>query len=298
MGADGAALTCQACGAVYPQGIEGFLDFGSSAGGARESSPRLQEYAAHQEGSGERRYVDYLRPWLEALTPSEVPLRVMDVGCGVGTSAALMEGDGYEAFGVDLPKAARFWAELGRDPERFFTADAEALPFRDAFFDAVTCIGVIEHVGTLTGHCTLAPDSERARAAFVRELVRVVRPAGRILIACPNKSFPIDIHHGPGDALGRPGRIRSAVSARTGLNLHKTWGAYHLPSRREIRRWFLGAGARGVRPLSAKGFFSFDGLRGRAPAPAASLAKSYVEHLPSPLRATALDPYLVLEVLR
>ena len=294
LGLKGAALVCEACASSYTAGTEGFLDFGSSAGGARESSPRLQEYAAHQEGSGERRYLEYLRPWIR----SEPTSRILDVGCGVGTIAELMAADGLEAFGVDLPKAARFWADLGRDPERFFTADAEALPFEDGFFDAVTCIGVIEHVGTVTGHCTLSHGFEQARVAFVRELVRLVRPGGRILVACPNKSFPIDFHHGPGDALSGPGRARSAVARRTGLNVHKTWGSYHLPSYGELHRWFRGAGARSVRPLLSKGFFSFDGLKGRVPVPAAILVKLYVERLPGVLRGTALDPFVLAEVRR
>lgn len=294
MGVAGRTLVCEACGSSFGAGEEGFLDFGSQAGGARESSRRLQEYAAHQEGSAERRYSEYLRPWLL----SEPASRVLDVGCGVGSTVALLERDGFDAYGVDLPKAAGFWAELDRDPERLFCADAAALPFEDGFFDAVVCVGVIEHVGTITGHCTLAPDFGLARVAFVRELVRLVRPGGRLLVACPNKSFPLDIHHGAGDALTRPGRLRSLVSARTGMNLHKTWGAYHLLSSGEIDRLFVRAGAKSSRPLPSKGFFSFEGLKGRAPVSVVRLAKRYVDGLPGPLRGTALNPFVLIEVRR
>lgn len=50
-------------------------------------------------------------------------------------------------------------------------ADIEALPFADAEFDGVICLDVIEHVG------------DPFRAA--RELMRVVRPGGHLLVTIP-----------------------------------------------------------------------------------------------------------------
>lgn len=294
----GAGMDCPACPAGYPLGEHGFVEFGTAAGGARETGPRLEGYAGHQEDSGERRYRDYLLPWAR----SNRVHTILDAGCGVGVIAECFTHDGFDAYGVDLPKAARFWAAAGRSPERFFCADATRLPFADSSFDAALSMGVIEHIGTITGHCTLAHDHRRARADYARELVRVLKPGGRLLVSCPNKTFPVDIHHGPGDALTQPGRLRREISTRAGLNVHRTWGSYHLMSLAEVRDLFLGAGASRVTALPARGYFAFDGIAERLPkalaGPGTSAIRAYVERLPSPLRGTPLDPFVLAEVSR
>lgn len=293
-----AGMDCLACSESYRPGEHGFIEFGATSGGAREDSPRLQEYAGHQEDSGERRYREYLLPW----SRPDRATRILDAGCGVGVIAECFARDGFEAYGVDLPKAARFWAAAGRSPERYFCADATRLPFADSSFDVVLSMGVIEHIGTITGHCTLAHDHQRARADYARELVRVLKSGGRLLVSCPNKNFPVDIHHGPGDELTQPGRLRREISTRAGLNVHCTWGSHHLLSFPEVRDLFRAAGASRVTPLPARGYFAFDGISERMPKALAALGTSairaYVERLPIALRGTALDPFVLAEVSR
>jgi SAM-dependent methyltransferase len=102
-------------------------------------------------------------PWAVALGAiAEMrPHRILDVGCGTGEFAALLTAP--EVVCVDLSAAA---VEAAR--ARGLTADvadAQALPFPDGSFDVVIASWMLYHV----------PD--RARA--IRELARVVRPAGR-----------------------------------------------------------------------------------------------------------------------
>jgi len=99
--------------------------------------------------------------------------RVIDVATGTGNAALAAARCGCEVVGIDYVPAllaqgrARAQAE-GLDVE-FREGDAEALPFADGAFDAALSIyGVM-----------FAPDQERA----ARELVRVVRPGGRIAVA-------------------------------------------------------------------------------------------------------------------
>lgn len=283
------SATCAGCGAVWPRNEHRYLRFDVRAGGAEETGQRLESYARHQEEAGERRARDFLIPWLEGAA------RVLDAGCGTGAVADALGETGIEAFGVDLPKATRFWAEAGRDPDRFFVADVTSLPFADAAFDAVLSMGVIEHVGTVTGHCTLAPDFRIQRARYAAELVRVTRPGGRILVTCPNKAFPVDLHHGPGDEAGRPGRTRAWTSRRLGLNVHRTWGTYHLLSFPEVSRLFLEAGARRVRPVDPRGYFAFEGVRSGPLSAVAGPARAWIEGLPARLRGTVLDPFVLAE---
>jgi ubiquinone/menaquinone biosynthesis C-methylase UbiE len=105
--------------------------------------------------------------------------RVIDVGCGTGADvralAALVGPDGT-VDGVDnsqrLVDEARLQTPLTGDGIRFHTGDAHDLPFTDAAFDAARAERVLMHL------------AEPARA--VRELVRVTKPGGRVLIADPD----------------------------------------------------------------------------------------------------------------
>src|SRR5690606_26208157 len=57
---------------------------------------------------------------------------------------------------------------------------AEAIPYPDNRFDTILSHEVLEHV-----------DDDRAA---VREMVRVLRPGGRIIIFAPNRWYPFETH--------------------------------------------------------------------------------------------------------
>jgi arsenite methyltransferase len=103
--------------------------------------------------------------------------RVLDVGCGAGTDslvAAQMVGPGGRVVGIDmtpemLAKARASGREMGVTNVEFVEGEAEAMPFEDASSDVVISNGVID----------LIPDKE----AVFSEILRVLRPGGRIQIA-------------------------------------------------------------------------------------------------------------------
>jgi len=99
-------------------------------------------------------------------------LRVLEIGCGLGTDGARFARAGATYTGVDLTEAAVSLArrrfELEGLPGEFRVADAEALEFKDESFDLVYTHGVLHHT----------PD---ARAA-VREIHRVLAPSGRAVV--------------------------------------------------------------------------------------------------------------------
>ena len=70
-----------------------------------------------------------------------------------------------------------------------YTSDLRALPLRDDWFDEVVCLSTLEHVGMdNAGYGAAAPRAEdpRAEAAqALRELLRVVRPGGRVHLSVP-----------------------------------------------------------------------------------------------------------------
>jgi SAM-dependent methyltransferase len=109
-----------------------------------------------------------------ALRPGE---RVLDVGSGPGLLAADMAevvGLAGHVIGIDVSDAMlalgqRRCANIGETVRlSFIKADATALPFPDAAFDAAVSIQVYEYVADL-------PNA-------LAELYRVLRPGGRALI--------------------------------------------------------------------------------------------------------------------
>ena len=99
-------------------------------------------------------------------------LKVLEIGCGLGTDGAQFARAGADYTGVDLTDAAIELAQKRFDlfnlPGKFQTADAEKLDFADDSFDLVYSHGVLHHT----------PDTERA----VREIYRVLRPGGRAVV--------------------------------------------------------------------------------------------------------------------
>lgn len=112
--------------------------------------------------------------------------RVLDVGCGTGTLALEAKrrvGPGGLVRGVDagaemVARAARKSVRRGL-PVAFEVATAQALPFREGEFDVVLCTLMMHHL----------PEGGRLRA--VREMTRVLRPGGRLLIADLARSWSL-----------------------------------------------------------------------------------------------------------
>jgi ubiquinone/menaquinone biosynthesis C-methylase UbiE len=99
--------------------------------------------------------------------------RVLDVATGSGNAAIAAARHGCAAVGVDyvpsLLEAGRRRADAEGLAVELLEGDAEALPFPDDSFDAVTSV-----FGTM-----FAPDHAKAAA----ELLRVCRPGGTIALA-------------------------------------------------------------------------------------------------------------------
>jgi SAM-dependent methyltransferase len=99
-------------------------------------------------------------------------LRVLEIGCGLGTDGAQFAKAGANYTGIDLTQAAIDLAKrrfkLDQLPGTFRIADAERLDFPDNTFDLVYSHGVLHHT----------PDT----AAAVREIHRVLRPGGRAVV--------------------------------------------------------------------------------------------------------------------
>ncbi|MFQ4137319.1 methyltransferase domain-containing protein [Nodosilinea sp. PGN35] len=98
---------------------------------------------------------------------------VLDVGCGIGGSSRILARDyGFEVTGVTISpnqvKRAQQLTPAGVTA-RFQVDDAMALSFPDASFDVVWSVEAGPHM----------PD----KAVFARELLRVLKPGGVLVVA-------------------------------------------------------------------------------------------------------------------
>ena len=104
--------------------------------------------------------------------------RVLDVGCGLGMYTSAFQRYTPHVFGVEI-EADR--AREARERAQGVTRSVgEALPFTDDAFDVVFSHEVLEHVS-----------DDRWCA---REMVRVTRPGGRIVIFVPNRLYFFETH--------------------------------------------------------------------------------------------------------
>lgn len=96
--------------------------------------------------------------------------RILDAGCGNGWLASLY-GAGHMVVGIDLADAnLRRIRGLGMHAVKY-NLDGP-LPFADGVFDTVVCSEILEHI--------FNPD------LLLREILRVLRPGGRVILTVPN----------------------------------------------------------------------------------------------------------------
>jgi SAM-dependent methyltransferase len=99
--------------------------------------------------------------------------RILDVGCGTGANLLMLSQFG-QAEGVDVSEdALAFCRARGLDQVKL--GAAEALPYADGTFDLVTGLDVVEHL-----------DDD---LAGLKEMRRVLRPGGRVLLFVPAFMF-------------------------------------------------------------------------------------------------------------
>jgi ubiquinone/menaquinone biosynthesis C-methylase UbiE len=108
-------------------------------------------------------------------------MRVLEIGAGTGVHGAhMLSRHDLSYTGIDLSPEMIDLAKvrLG-DRADLLTSPAEELPFPDGSFDAVFCCAVIHHL------------SDKAKG--VSEMVRVVKPGGKVVMCEPNPLNPLNI---------------------------------------------------------------------------------------------------------
>jgi len=104
--------------------------------------------------------------------------RILEDGCGVGMYVAHLKPFGGLVFGLEYDfERVR---EAHQHSDLLACAAGEGLPYPAETFDLILSHEVLEHV--------------RDDAQAVREIVRAMKPGGRLVLFVPNRGYPFETH--------------------------------------------------------------------------------------------------------
>lgn len=103
---------------------------------------------------------------------------ILENGCGVGMYVEHLSPFGGKVIGLeyDYERAAK----ARMNSPHILNAGSESLPLPSGTFDLILSHEVIEHV----------QDDRTA----IREMIRALKPGGRIVLFCPNRGYPFETH--------------------------------------------------------------------------------------------------------
>ncbi len=103
---------------------------------------------------------------------------ILENGCGVGMYVKHLAPFGGKIFGLEFDFERT--SQAAQHAPRILNAAGEKLPFPANSFDLILSHEVIEHV----------QDDKQA----LREMIRTLRPKGRLILFCPNRGYPFETH--------------------------------------------------------------------------------------------------------
>ena len=183
---------CVACARAFPM-LGGYPDMIIGERFDDASDATLLEYEERSNADLTR---NYWQPLFNRMWPGEPrEPRLLSVGCGTGVDVDLLRDAGFDSVGIDCGNRTSVWPRRSHH-QRLLLANGKHLPFEDNSFDCAFCGCVFPHVGVIGDSNITAPDVEEQRLALAREMVRVLKPGGYIVVSSPNRWFPFDIFHG------------------------------------------------------------------------------------------------------
>ncbi len=185
-------IRCRSCAAQYGyrSGVPDLIL------GGRFDDVEDDELYAHEEMTCTYTTEQYMIPLLRRLFPDPgKPPRVLSLGCGLGIDVDLLNRAGYRTAGIDNGNRTVAWQRRSHRA-CLYLANGKHLPFEHGSFDMVYCGCVFPHVGVEGDSNRVTAGYLEDRLSVAREMSRVLRPNGAILVSSPNRLFPLDLFHG------------------------------------------------------------------------------------------------------
>lgn len=149
---------------------------------------------------------DHLAAVTTVLANTNRSARILDAGAEIYSNVlpALFLYGYRELYGINLS----FTDATRRGPIRYIPGDLTRTPFADGFFDAITCLSVIEHGVPL--------------ADYFREMHRLLKPGGLLITSTDYYPTPIDTRGQT--AHGTPIKIFTKAEIQSTLALAQSLG--------------------------------------------------------------------------
>jgi SAM-dependent methyltransferase len=290
-------LTCYVCGRTFFR-TNGFFSFDTESFAASQDylANNDDAFIAAEDEATKARMSRYFIPQLRRLGLGP-EARILCLGCGGGADVAALRALGYQkTFGVEMGWRSVWWKSRGRDSNSLFIVGGNALPFQDDFFDLIICLGVIEHVGAIGSGAQLYPDYREIRQLFLAEAVRVLSKKGKMILSCPNRTFPFDFQHNISKST-----VFKKVAAKTGVSFHSPLHRF-LNSYQDIRDIASTVSdSLIVEPMPVSGFLGLSFKKSPYLRPLSSLFDQYLavlDKMPGTLRMSFLNPYMITLIHR
>jgi SAM-dependent methyltransferase len=155
----------------------------------------------------DERLIDY--PFAHTNLGVSPGARVLDIGCSGSIFPIELASLGYQVWGLDMGEY-----HITHPNFNFIRGDIAHLPFPDDFFDVVTAISTIEHIG-LERYGESADEQKDGEA--IKELSRTLKPGGRLLITVPFGNG--SVAHWKGVSLHRAYNWKSLSGILSGLEI-------------------------------------------------------------------------------
>ncbi len=210
--------------------------------------------------------------------------KVLSLGCGTGIDIDILTQNKFDAIGLEIGNRSGAWNSR-KYPERFILANGMHMPFEDATFNAIYCGCVFPHVGVVGDSFILKKNYYKIRLKLAKEMVRVLKPGGIILVSGPNGNAPFDIFHGR-----KPG------------NYTPRYNAPHdkaIPNISDYKSMFLDSGASEITSMPTQNYWGFVRSKKSMKGLIFSLPIRFLFMLTSKIplfRGSLIDPWIVVQI--
>ena len=107
------------------------------------------------------------------------PATVLDIGCSESDFPIVLAAQGFKVFGIDIREC------YIKDPSyTFMKRDIMNTHFPNNFFDVITAISTIEHLG-VQGRYGIKEDAPLADNVAMKEIKRIIKRDGRFIMTVP-----------------------------------------------------------------------------------------------------------------